>query len=71
MTVSRWRRFRPGQHDQPGLQIVRSLVQADLRGEISLENQAGRGVVATIVFPKASSTWAAHRSIAPADGGVP
>lgn len=36
-----------------GLQIVRSLVQADLRGEISLENQPERGVVATVEFPKA------------------
>jgi len=36
-----------------GLQIVRSLVQADLRGEITLENQPERGVVATVVFPKA------------------
>ena len=35
-----------------GLQIVRSLVQADLRGEIRLENEAQRGVVATVIFPK-------------------
>ena len=35
-----------------GLQIVRSLVQADLRGEIRLENDAERGVVATVIFPK-------------------
>jgi two-component sensor histidine kinase len=35
-----------------GLQIVRSLVQADLRGEIRLENDAERGVVATVTFPK-------------------
>jgi two-component sensor histidine kinase len=36
-----------------GLQIVRSLVQADLRGEIRLENDQERGVVATVIFPKA------------------
>jgi two-component system, sensor histidine kinase PdtaS len=36
-----------------GLQIVRSLVQSDLRGEIRLENDAERGVVATVIFPKA------------------
>ncbi len=36
-----------------GLQIVRSLVQADLRGEIKLENQPERGVVATVMIPKA------------------
>jgi two-component sensor histidine kinase/PAS domain-containing protein len=35
-----------------GLQIVRSLVQADLRGEIRLGNDAERGVVATVIFPK-------------------
>ncbi len=35
-----------------GLQIVRSLVQADLRGEIRLENDPARGVVATVIFPK-------------------
>lgn len=35
-----------------GLQIVRSLVQGDLHGELHLENQQ-RGVVATVVFPKA------------------
>jgi hypothetical protein len=35
------------------LQIVRSLVQADLRGEIRLENDAERGVVATVTYPKA------------------
>lgn len=34
-----------------GLQIVRSLVQGDLRGDLCLENQA-RGVVATVIFPK-------------------
>lgn len=34
-----------------GLQIVRSLVTGDLRGQVRLENQA-RGVVATVVFPK-------------------
>ena len=34
-----------------GLQIVRSLVQNDLRGAVRLENQAGN-VVATINFPK-------------------
>jgi two-component sensor histidine kinase len=36
-----------------GLQIVRSLVQSDLRGEIRLENDPERGVVATVVYPKA------------------
>jgi two-component system, sensor histidine kinase PdtaS len=36
-----------------GLQIVRSLVQADLRGEIRLENEPERGVVATVIYPKA------------------
>jgi len=36
-----------------GLQIVRSLVQSDLRGEIRLENDVERGVVATVIFPKA------------------
>ncbi len=36
-----------------GLQIVRSLVQSDLRGEIRLENDIDRGVVATVIFPKA------------------
>jgi two-component sensor histidine kinase len=35
-----------------GLQIVRSLVQADLRGEIRLENDPARGVAATVTFPK-------------------
>jgi len=45
--------FDLGNTSSLGLQIVRSLVQSDLRGEISLENQAGRGVVATVVFPKA------------------
>ncbi len=35
-----------------GLQIVRSLVQSDLRGEIRLENDVERGVVATVIFPK-------------------
>lgn len=35
-----------------GLQIVRSLVQGDLHGQVQLENQA-RGVVATVTFPKA------------------
>lgn len=35
-----------------GLQIVRSLVQSDLRGEIRLENDPARGVVATVIFPK-------------------
>lgn len=34
-----------------GLQIVRSLVQGDLRGSVHLENQA-RGVAAIINFPK-------------------
>jgi two-component system, sensor histidine kinase PdtaS len=36
-----------------GLQIVRSLVQGDLHGEVRLENQDQRGVVATVAFPKA------------------
>jgi two-component system, sensor histidine kinase PdtaS len=36
-----------------GLQIVRSLVQGDLHGEVRLENHAQRGVVATVAFPKA------------------
>ncbi len=50
-----------------GLQIVRSLVQSDLRGEIRLENDVDRGVVATIVYPKAvigavAATPAARRS---------
>jgi two-component system, sensor histidine kinase PdtaS len=45
-----------------GLQIVRSLVQADLRGEITLSNEPQRGVVATVVYPKAViSTNAAAR----------
>jgi two-component system, sensor histidine kinase PdtaS len=35
-----------------GLQIVRSLVQGDLHGQVGLENQE-RGVVATVAFPKA------------------
>ena len=35
-----------------GLQIVRTLVQDDLRGEIRLENDGARGVVATVIFPK-------------------
>jgi two-component system, sensor histidine kinase PdtaS len=39
-----------------GLQIVRSLVQADLRGEIRLENDPARGVVATVIFPKSVIT---------------
>ena len=34
-----------------GLQIARSLVQDDLRGQLSLKNRAD-GVVATIDFPK-------------------
>ncbi len=34
-----------------GLQIVSSLVQGDLHGEVTLENQE-RGVVATVAFPK-------------------
>ncbi len=36
-----------------GLQIVRSLVQGDLRGSVRLENQA-HGVVAVVNFPKVS-----------------
>jgi two-component sensor histidine kinase len=38
-----------------GLQIVRSLVQGDLHGQMRLENQE-RGVVATVAFPKAVLT---------------
>ena len=34
-----------------GLQIVRSLVQEDLHGQLRLENQDD-GVVATVAFPK-------------------
>ena len=34
-----------------GLQIVRSLVEGDLRGQLRLENQ-GSEVAATVVFPK-------------------
>lgn len=47
-----------------GLQIVRSLVQADLRGEIRLENDPERGVVATVIFPKAVISAAAAASAA-------
>jgi two-component sensor histidine kinase len=35
-----------------GLQIVRSLVQSDLHGQLKLENQE-QGVTATVTFPKA------------------
>jgi two-component sensor histidine kinase len=45
--------FDLGNTNSLGLQIVRSLVQADLRGEIRLENDAERGVVATVTYPKA------------------
>jgi two-component sensor histidine kinase len=38
-----------------GLQIVRSLVQGDLHGQVRLENQE-RGVVAMVAFPKAVLT---------------
>ena len=45
--------FDLGSSPSLGLQIVRSLVQGDLHGEFSLENQDERGVVATVAFPKA------------------
>ncbi len=35
-----------------GLQIVRTLVEGDLHGQVKLENQA-RGVTASVIFPKA------------------
>lgn len=42
-----------------GLQIVRSLVTGDLRGQVRLENQ-DRGVVATVIFPKVVMAKAAR-----------
>ena len=45
--------FDLGSSPSLGLQIVRSLVQGDLHGEVRLENHAERGVVATVAFPKA------------------
>lgn len=45
--------FDLGSSPSLGLQIVRSLVQGDLHGEVRLENHVQRGVVATVAFPKA------------------
>jgi two-component sensor histidine kinase len=42
--------FDPAHHGGLGLQIVRSLVREDLKGEFELTN--GRGVHALVSFPK-------------------
>ena len=57
--------FDLGNTSSLGLQIVRSLVQADLRGAIRLENDAERGVVATVIYPKAVINAGRRSRVAP------
>ena len=45
--------FVLGESSSLGLQIVRTLVQSDLNGEVTLENR-GQEVTATVEFPKAA-----------------
>lgn len=45
--------FDPTRADSLGLRIVRTLVQDDLHGEFRLESMDGKGVSATVTFPKA------------------
>jgi two-component sensor histidine kinase len=61
--------FELSQSDSLGLQIVKILVESDLKGQIHLANSAhdGEGLSATIVFPKSVFTgeagWNEHVSL--------